>query len=229
MTIKTHRPILAFKSGVKYLACSAMGSSSRHCSCSELGPGTGGRWPSRRIVGIIAIIGIVKTNWETIWAGVANFFIDQMNTVIDGINAVTGVFSKIPGVADLELGRFERIVVEAAETTDELTQAAETVPPQIVAIGSAASDAAPAVDQLATKAERLAEAAEKSSGAKIEAWHAKQEILGLELMDVNEAIVSGTLPTLDDLIAKLESEVVPAIEKTFRRHGSITARREWKF
>ena len=47
--------------------------------------------------------------------------------IIDGVNRVTGIFSKLPGVADLELGKFEKIVVSAAETTDELTKAAEDV------------------------------------------------------------------------------------------------------
>ena len=59
------------------------------------------------IVGIITIIGVVKKNWETIWAAVANFFIGVVNKIIDGINKVTGILSKLPGVADLELQKFE--------------------------------------------------------------------------------------------------------------------------
>ena len=31
------------------------------------------------IIGIIALVGLVQKNWETIWAAVANFFIDVVN------------------------------------------------------------------------------------------------------------------------------------------------------
>ena len=52
------------------------------------------------IIGIIAIIGFMKTNWETIWAAVANFAIEVINKIIGGINKLTGILSNLPFVAD---------------------------------------------------------------------------------------------------------------------------------
>ena len=108
------------------------------------------------IVGIITIIGVVKKNWETIWAAVANFFIGVVNKIIDGINKVTSILSKLPGVADLELQKFENIVVDAAQTTDTLTKAAEEVEPPIKAVGNAAQDATPQVNGLVAATDNLA-------------------------------------------------------------------------
>ena len=113
----------------------------------------------------------------------------------------------------MELGKFEKIVVDAAQTTDELTIAAEEVTPEIVKIGASSSDAAPLVDQLASKTERLAEAAEAAKD-RIEAWHDKQEILRTGVGNLNEAVTNGMLPTLDDLIAKMEDERLKTEEVT---------------
>ena len=96
------------------------------------------------IVGIITIIGLIKKNWEKIWAAVANFFIGVVNKIIDGINKVTGILSKLPGVADIELQKFENVVVDAAQTTDTLTVAAEEVTPAVKAVGAGRTDRHPA-------------------------------------------------------------------------------------
>ena len=166
------------------------------------------------IVGIITIIGFMKKNWEKIWAAVANFFIGVVNKIIDGINKVTGILSKLPGVADMELQKFENVVVDAAQTTDTLTVAAEEVTPAVKEVGVAAQTATPQVAALTTSTEALATAAEKAQG-RIEAWHETQEILRTGVGNLNEAVVNGTvLPTLDELIAKQEEERLKTEEVT---------------
>ena len=79
----------------------------------------------------------------------------MVNKIIDGVNTVTGIFSKLPGVADLEIGKFEKIVVSGAETTDGLTKAAEDVAPAVAGVGNAAQIATPQMDGLTAATETL--------------------------------------------------------------------------
>ena len=113
----------------------------------------------------------------------------------------------------MELQKFENVVVDAAQTTDTLTVAAEEVTPAVKEVGVAAQTATPQVAALTDSTEALATAAEKAQD-RIAAWHEKQEILRTGVGNLNEAVVSGMLPTLDELIAKQEEERLKTEEVT---------------
>ena len=169
------------------------------------------------IIGIIAIIGVVKANWETIWAAIANFFIGIINQIIGGINTVTGILSKLPGVADLAIGEFEKIVVDAADSTGELTAAAETVPLAVESIGvavgatgEAAATTAGQIEGLTTTTDVLADSAAQLA-ERIESWEAKQEELRTGVGNLGEA-TAGILPTLDELTASMAEQEQQASE-----------------
>ena len=169
------------------------------------------------IIGIIAIIGVVKANWETIWAAIANFFIGIINQIIGGINTVTGIFSQLPGVADLAIGEFEEIVVRAADSTGELATAAETVPPAVESIGvavaatgEAAATTAGQIEGLTTTTDVLADSAAQLA-ERIESWKAKQEELRTGVGTLGEA-TAGILPTLDELTASMAEQEQQASE-----------------
>ena len=175
------------------------------------------------ILGLITLVGVLKKNWETIWAAVANFFIDVVNKIIDGINTVTGIFSKLPGVADFELGKFEKIVVDAADTTDELTKAAEEVTPAVKDVGWAAQDATPQVNGLSTATEDLGEAV-LTTAERVRDWKKAQEEAGRAGSDMESQYRGQVIPTLSDLIAKQEEEVEAQrkVENAWRDLGVVT-------
>ena len=175
------------------------------------------------IIGIIAIIGLVKKNWETIWAAVANFFIGVVNQIIEGINTVTGIFSKLPGVADMEIKKFEKIVVRGAETTDELTKAAEEVTPAVTDVGAAAQTVTPQVNGLTTATEDLGEAV-LTTAERVRDWKKAQEEAGRAGSDMESQYRGQVIPTLSDLIAKQEEEVEAQrkVETAWKDLGVVT-------
>ena len=122
------------------------------------------------------------------------------------INTVTGIFSKIPGVADMEIKKFEKIVVRGAETTDELTKAAEEVTPAVKDVGWAAQDVTPQVNGLTTATEDLGEAV-LTTAERVRDWKKAQEEAGRAGSDMEQQYRGQVIPTLSDLIAKQEEEV----------------------
>ena len=129
------------------------------------------------------------------WNAVLDTALSVMGNLVEVYNSTIG---KLPGVAEIDMDRV-RAALEGvrAEAKEELTPALE--------------ETAEAAETLTSATDTLSEATDRQA-EKIAAWHAKQEVLRTGVMDVNEAVSDGLLPTLDELEEQTD-DVAEAFER----------------